>query len=692
MTQSHWLLRVARRNELEGAGDLDLSPTIPIRDAWRIVTRQLRLGDEELASMVADYFRLKRANLDAVESHAVALLPESIIRQYSVMPVSETDRYLYVATSDPTDVDAERVLGFRSGRTPVFQVAPPSEITDAIDERYSPNQAVEGILGRHHGPDEDALQVVEALGPEVISQEDATATPVVKLTNLILRDGIEIGASDIHVEPGRRMGVVRYRVDGVLRKHMDLPMAALNRVISRVKILSKLDIADRLRPQDGRTRVQIGDKVYDLRVSTLPAGGAEKLVLRILDSNSLFTLEDLTMTDHELGRLRQLMSLRDGIVVVTGPTGSGKTTTLYGAMRELATGRVNIMTVEDPIEYELDSITQTQVEVKQGVTFAGALRAILRQDPDIILVGEIRDRETAEVAAQAALTGHLVLATVHANDAVGAVSRLADLGLEYSIIASAVRGVVAQRLIRRVCAECAEPINGDLTMDEKEIADRFRTEPKVRAKGCSDCGYSGYRGRLPVLEVLSVGLRMQEAIELRKGAATLTHLAEQGGMRSMHEVGFEWTREGLTTLDEVERVLGQVVTETQLEAGPARVLIVDDDEEDRLMMRTALTNAGYLVETAPDGHEAMDMLSNDRNFSLVVLDLGMPNLTGREVLERMRRSSDLLAIPVLVRTSLEEAQAEIDLLNAGADDYISKQAGVDRFLARVAAVLRRSAL
>lgn len=642
--------------------------------------------------MVADYFRLERADLSAVQPHAVTLLPESIIRQYAVMPISETDRYLYVATSDPTDVDAERVLGFRSGRTPVFQVAPPAEIVDSIDETYSPNQAVEGILGRSDKGEEEALRVVESVGPEVISEEDATATPVVKLTNLILRDGITIGASDIHVEPGRRMGVVRYRVDGVLRKHMDLPMAALNRVISRVKILSKLDIADRLRPQDGRTRVQIGDKVYDLRVSTLPAGGAEKLVLRILDSNSLFTLEDLTMPDNELGRLRQLMSLRDGIVVVTGPTGSGKTTTLYGAMRELATGRVNIMTVEDPIEYELESITQTQVEVKQGVTFANALRALLRQDPDIILVGEIRDRETAEVAAQAALTGHLVLATVHANDAVGAVSRLADLGLEYSIIASAVRGVVAQRLIRRVCPECAEPINGDLTEEEKELADRFRTTPAVRAKGCSDCGYTGYRGRLPVLEVLSVGLRMQEAIELRKGAATLTHLAEQGGMRSMHEVGFEWAKEGLTTLDEVERVLGQVITDTDLEAGPARVLIVDDDEDDRLMMRTALDNAGYIVEVAQDGHEALDLLHKDKSFSLVVLDLGMPNLTGREVLERMRASSDLLAVPVLVRTAADEPQSEIDLLNAGADDYISKQAGMDRFLARVSAVLRRSAL
>jgi len=672
---------------------LELAPTIPTRDAWRIVARQLKLSDEELAEMVATYFRLARADFRRASPQAVALVPEAIVRRHNVFPMGETDRYLQVATSDPTDIEAERVLGFRSGRTPVFQVATPEEITGAIDGQFSPNRAVQGILGPLERGEETALEIVEEYGPEVISEEDATATPVVKLTNLILRDGITIGASDIHIEPGRRSGVVRYRVDGVLRKHMDLPMTALNRIISRVKILSKLDIADRLRPQDGRTRVQIGENVYDLRVSTLPAGGAEKCVLRILDSNSLHTLEDLTMPDYELGRLRKLMSLRDGVVIVTGPTGSGKTTTLYGAMRELATGRVNIMTVEDPVEYELETITQTQVEVKQGVSFANALRALLRQDPDIILVGEIRDRETAEVAAQAALTGHLVLATVHANDAVGAVARLADLGLEYATIASAVRGCVAQRLLRTVCRSCAEPITPeDWTEEERDLGRRFGVDPVVRPAGCKECGFTGYRGRLPVMEVLTVGLRMQEAIELRKGAATLTHLAKQGGMRTMHEVAFDWVREGLTDLQEVERVLGQLVDDQQREKGPARVLVVDDDEDARLLMASALKNGGYVVEEASDGHTAMDLLERDRGFSLVVLDLGMPSMTGAEVLERMRSSSDLLAIPVLVRTATADAQTEVDMLDSGADDYVAKEAGMERFLARVRSVLRRAAV
>src|SRR5690606_28799808 len=329
---------------------------------------------------------------------------------------------------------------------------------------------------------------------------------------------------------------------------MDLPMSALNRVISRIKVLSKLDIADRLRPQDGKSRVQVRGRAYDLRVSTIPAGGAEKCVIRVLDSSATLSLDDLEIPKKELERLRTLLAFRDGIVVVTGPTGSGKTTTLYGALRELADGKVNIMTVEDPIEYELAGVTQTQVQTKQGMTFAGALRAMLRQDPDVILIGEIRDKETAITAAQAAMTGHLVLTTVHANDAVSTVARLADLGLQFSTISQTLRGSAAQRLLRRVCPACAETVRGQLTPDEQRLTERHGMEPVVRAVGCPECGFTGYRGRLPVNEVLVVGPRFQQAIEQRKGWSTLQRVAIQGGMRTLHEVGLEWVTQARTTL------------------------------------------------------------------------------------------------------------------------------------------------
>jgi type II secretory ATPase GspE/PulE/Tfp pilus assembly ATPase PilB-like protein/CheY-like chemotaxis protein len=650
-----------------------------------------------MAELVAQYFRLQVANFLIADPNAFLLVPEAMARKHLIFPLAETDRHLVVATADPTDVEAERLLGFTSGRQAVFEVASPRAIREAINERFSPDKAVENLLGTLEMEDgsEDTVRLVEEMGPEAISEGEVAAAPVVKLTNLIIRDGIAQGASDLHIEPGRKVGVVRYRVDGVLRKHMDLPMSALNRVISRIKILSKLDIADRLRPQDGKARVRVKNLAYDLRVSTLPAGGAEKCVIRILDSNTSVTLEDLNVPEPELIRFRELLSNRDGIVMVTGPTGSGKTSTLYGALRELADGKVNIMTVEDPIEYELPAITQTQVETKQGLTFASALRSILRQDPDVILVGEIRDRETAQTAVEAAMTGHLVLATVHANDAVSAVPRLADMGLQFSAIAATLRGALAQRLVRKVCAACAEPVRGVLTPDEQRLTERHGMEPVVRAVGCPECGFTGYKGRLPVQEVMTVGPRLAAAIEARKGVATLNRLAEQGGMRSMHEVGLDWVRQGKTTLVEVERVLGAVIEEQEAakeEEGPPRILLVDDDEDARLMMRTLLEQEAFEVHDAEDGHKAMDILKVDPDFSLVILDLRMPGMDGRELLNLIRGSVDTAALPVLIRTGAGTAQDEADLLNAGADDFVSKSVDSPRFVARVKAIIRRSLL
>ncbi len=680
-----------------GAERLEVPPDTSVEDAWSTVSRTVGVGDGKLVELVAEYFRLEVTDFAAADPNAFLLVPEAMARKHLIYPMMETDRHLVVATSDPTDVEAERLLGFTSGRQIVFEVAAPRAIKEAIDERFSPEKAVENLLGTLEMEEvgEDAVKLVEEMGPEEITEGDVASTPVVKLTNLIIRDGIAQGASDLHIEPGRKMGVVRYRVDGVLRKHMDLPMSALNRVISRIKILARLDIADRLRPQDGKARVRVKNLAYDLRVSTIPAGGAEKCVLRVLDSNTSVSLEDLNVPAPELARFRQLLANRDGIVMVTGPTGSGKTSTLYGALRELADGKVNIMTVEDPIEYELPAITQTQVEAKQGLTFSAALRSILRQDPDVILVGEIRDRETAQTAVEAAMTGHLVLATIHANDAVSAVPRLADMGLHFSAIASTLRGALAQRLIRKVCAACAEPVRGVLTPDEQRLTERHGMEPVVRAVGCPECGFTGYRGRLPVQEVLTVGPRLAAAIEARKGVTTLNKLGEQGGMRGMHEVALDWVRQGKTTLVEVERVLGGQLEEeaaAEEETGPPRVLLVDDDEDARLLMRSLLEKEDFQVSEAADGHEAMDVLKVDPDQSLVILDLRMPGMDGWEVLNLIRGSVDTAALPVLIRTGAGSAQEEAELLDAGADDFMAKSVDSTRFVARVKAIIRRSLL
>jgi len=696
-TSEHWMVKIAARAGLVGDVAIDLPASAPAADGWKFLTESVGIPETEVAELVAEYFRLDVADLSSSDPAALIAVPEAMARRFGVFPISQEDRQLVVATCNPMDVEAERALGFTSGRSVRFQVAPPALVGQAIDSRYEPDEFLDEFLTEELVGDAKSNRNDKR---ESISVEDIHATPVVKLTNLILRDAIRQGASDIHIEPGDKEGQVRYRIDGVLRKHMNLPMVALARVVSRIKIRSDMDIADRLRPQDGRTRVNVDRKLYDLRVSTIPAGRAEKCVIRILDQNESTTLEELGVASHELVRIRRLLSNRAGIVMVTGPTGSGKTTTLYAALREIADGDVNVMTVEDPIEYWLPTVTQTQVEVKQGMTFGSALRAILRQDPDVILVGEIRDEETARVAAQAAMTGHLVLATVHANNAVGAIPRLADLGLEYGIIGDTIRGSIAQRLLRKVCPDCCEKVDGDLTPEEESLAKQYDVRPKVRAVGCSHCLHSGYRGRIPILEVMEAGPSMEEAIAKRKGVATLQTLAVRGGMRTLRDVALDWVQEGSTTLVEVERVVG-ASKEDGAASGPdkaddpdvpSRILVVDDDESTRLQQRTLLEVDGYEVTEAVDGEEALKILREDPDFSLVILDLAMPGLDGRDVLRAVRDDISTHAMPVMISTGDDSETTESELLEAGADDYLEKSAKPTRFLARVRSVLRRAVL
>ena len=362
-------------------------------------------------------------------------------------PLKEKHRHLEVATSDPTNVAAEQQIGFASGRTAVLRISPSDLIKELIDATYSPDSAVETLLDRIDVEGEVPVELLEEEEPEpepmLIVQEEVGSGPIVRLTNMILQDAVEKGASDIHIQPLPTGGVVRMRIDGVLRTGVRVPLSVLSRVISRIKIMSRLDIADRLRPQDGRARILIAGKKYELRVSTVPTRQAEKAVIRILDPHQTGMLGDTGLAAREVERFRRVLRNRDGIVVVTGPTGSGKTTTMYAALREIATEGVNIMTVEDPVEYELPGLTQIQVDARQGVTFQTALKAILRQDLDVIFVGEIRDWDTVEMAAQASLTGHLVLATVHANDALGSMRRFIDLGLEPGTIAETLRTALA---------------------------------------------------------------------------------------------------------------------------------------------------------------------------------------------------------------------------------------------------------
>ena len=430
----HWLVRVAVQAGLEGSKGLELRSSVPNDEAWRAVQKTCEISETDLVRHVASQQRLAVADLSSAEERALKLLPEKITRRFEVFPLREEHNRLIVATSDPTNLLAEQAIGFACGRHAVFEVAAPPDIKEAIATKYSWDQLTENLMSGIQMELANTVRVVESSGPEEVSAQEIEKAPVVKLTNLILHDAIASGASDVHIEPELQGGCVRIRVDGLLRSYLKMPRPILNRVVSRIKgtwrdgYCRSVAAARRSRsPQCGWNKLRSSD-FYRADPRT-----EKKAVIRILSPEGSHGLDELALPPKELSRLRHLISQRDGIVIVTGPTGSGKTTTLYAAIRELATsGQINIMTVEDPVEYELGGVTQIQVAPRRGVTFASSLRAILRQDPDVILVGEIRDLETAGIAVQASVTGHLVLATLHTNDAIGVISRMSALGLHQS--------------------------------------------------------------------------------------------------------------------------------------------------------------------------------------------------------------------------------------------------------------------
>ena len=689
---SHWLANAAERAAIPGAATIGATPAASVRGAWEHVARALRVSEAALAAKVAPVLRLPLADFERAETKAARLVPEKLARRHAVYALRETDRELIVASSDPQDYEAERDLGFASGRRIKFELADPGTIENALNGGYSADRIVENLLNNADSTLADAVRVLEELEPEAVAQADVESAPLVKLANLILSEAVVQRVSDIHIEPGgNKGGVVRFRIDGVMRQHMALPPAAVNRIVSRIKVLGKLDIADRMRPQDGRARIQVANRSYDLRISTVPTRDAEKAVIRILRPDTAKTLADVGLSPFELQRFRQLIGQRDGIVIVTGPTGSGKTTTLYAALGDVATSEVNVMTVEDPIEYELAGITQIQVETKRNVSFASALRSILRQDPDVIFVGEIRDNETAEVAAQAAATGHLVLATLHTNDAMSAVSRLADLGLDRATISAVLRGAVAQRLVRRLCTECAEPITGHLTDNEQRLATQFGVTPTLRAVGCAHCNQTGYRGRLPLVEVAVVTSSIVDQISAGATAATLQRAAITQGMRPLRTVALEQVRNGVTTLEEVERVLGEVADEAApAPAGPPHIVLVDDDVMLRHLAASILESGGYRVRSTGSATEALAFVEGADDVALLVTDLHMPEMDGHELLRRVRASANSAMLPVIVLTGSDEHDSEVQLMDDGADDYIRKPIDPPRFLARVKASLRRA--
>jgi type IV pilus assembly protein PilB len=536
----------------------------------RLGTNLIKLGyltDRQLVDALSQHFKVPSVDLSAMEiDEAVTkIIPADIARKYTIFPVAKTGATVTVAMIDPTNVFAMDDVKFMTGYKVEPVVASETAIRAAIDRYYGSTHAIElkkvmeDLSEGEAGGDLELLDEEEELDLATLEEESEQA-PVVKLVNLILTDAIKRGASDIHIEPYEKDYRVRYRIDGLLYEMMRPPLKLKEAITSRVKIMARLDIAEKRLPQDGRIKIKtkVSGKAKDLdyRVSVLPTLFGEKIVMRLLDKDKLML--DMTKLGFEVDSLRrfeQAIMRPYGMVLVTGPTGSGKTNTLYSALSRINTPEVNIMTAEDPVEFNLAGINQVQMREQIGLNFAAALRSFLRQDPNIILVGEIRDFETAEVAIKAAMTGHLVLSTLHTNDAPSSINRLMNMGIEPFLVATSVHLVVAQRLVRRICTFCKEPMElpPPVLVSSGFSEAESRTLKLFKGRGCERCNNTGYKGRVGLYEVMEIEDELRELILSGASSFELRQKALQTGMMSLRMSGLQKIRDGLTTVEEVVR-------------------------------------------------------------------------------------------------------------------------------------------
>jgi type IV pilus assembly protein PilB len=549
------------------------------RSLWDIVLEDKGVSEEDLAEAISTHMHLPRVRLAAtsIDTDAVRSISEELARRYTCIPVSRDDLFraeqrqeevqkrdprvrptMVLAMANPADMAAIQDVEFASGCRVKPVVATMTEVMDAVERYYDTEDSLHDLLA--NVTESEDLQILSVETEESESsvsdvRSQAEAAPVVKMVNLIVLDGIKQGSSDIHIEPTVNDVQVRNRVDGILRDFMQVPKWLHGPLVSRLKILSRLDIAERRLPQDGRIKVHFQNREVDLRVSTLPTHFGEKVVLRVLGSGrSVPTMGELGMRGEDLQLLKNACAQPQGMILVTGPTSSGKTTTLYSVLNEKKDPSINIITVEDPIEFQLAGISQVQVNLKAGLTFAATLRSILRQDPDVILLGEIRDLETAEIAFHAAMTGHLVFSTVHTNSTTATVTRLLELGVDPYLVSTSVNLIIAQRLLRKICTHCREEYEPD-----PEHLERLRIQEEGytfhRGAGCDACGKTGYAGREGVFELLRMTPTVKELVNRKSSELDLRKAALSAGTRLLLQDALDKVAQGITTVEEVLRVI-----------------------------------------------------------------------------------------------------------------------------------------
>jgi type IV pilus assembly protein PilB len=530
--------------------------------------RKMRIGEilvamevvtaEDVAKAIWEQQQIPYVDLDsyAVDANVIELVPEKLARAYSAIPIFKIRNTLTVAMVDPLDLVAIDDLQVRTGCEIEPVITTEEKATRALDQYYRMDDSISEIIQDVVDGDEDF-----ALGDTELSQTnviESSEIPMVKLANVIIQQAVRDGASDVHIEPAEKDIKVRYRIDGVLHQVRTFPKSMQEAIVSRFKVWGEIDIAKKRTAQDGRFNVKTGDKRVEVRLSTFPTIYGENVVMRILDPTAtILRLEDLGFTPKLMDSYMKLVKVTQGMVLVTGPTGSGKTTTLYATLNTISNPSLNIITIEDPVEYRLKLIRQTQVNPKAGVTFATGLRSIVRQDPDVIMVGEIRDLQTAQMAVQASQTGHLVFSTLHTNDAPGAVTRLLDIGVEAFLVSSGITGVLAQRLLRTICSSCKEPYFPPIqTLEHFGIAERAKGRKFYRGKGCQACRFTGYRGRVGAFELLQMSDPVKELINERRSATEIRKRAIRvGALHTLLRDGMGKVVRGFTDFEELAKVI-----------------------------------------------------------------------------------------------------------------------------------------
>jgi type IV pilus assembly protein PilB len=725
------------------------------RDAAR-ERRRVRLGslvvdlglcnELQVARALAATLSLELVDLRSLplQPQIARLVPRAVAERHLVVPIARAaDGRVTLACADPMNVVALDDVKIYAGIPAVtVVVATASQVRD--------------LIGRAWSLSEDAVDVAMMLADvEDTAEDDPGAAgfadaPTVRLVNSILADAVRARASDIHIEPQAKEVRVRYRVDGLLRDVMSAPRSAANGITSRIKVMSNLDIAERRVPQDGRSRLQVDGSQIDVRVSTLPSIHGEKVVVRLLSrAESIPPITKIGLDERQLESLLGTLVAPQGLVLITGPTGSGKTTTLYSALQQLRTPDRNIVTLEDPVEMQVPGITQVQIHPRAGMTFARGLRSVLRQDPDVVLVGEVRDSETAQLALEASMTGHLVLTTLHTNSAPAALTRLMEMGVEPFLVASSLSLVVAERLVRRVCDACAVPYVPAarvLTLLGIGVEDLVESAPR-RGAGCAECGGTGYRGRTGVFEVLQVTAAMRSVLMTTPNEGAIAAASRAAGMRTLRASAVAKAHAGIITYEEVLRVTQLDTTSglhcsacagalsadmvvcpwctTQIDRGSCnacrrplepewrvcpwcrtaaptrrgavapppdglpRLLVVDDDPSVRAYVATALTGT-VEVDAVETASEALDRAA-DGCYDGILVDHVLPDLTGVEVIRLLRTEARTAALPIMLFTGVSDGGIEAEARNAGADDYLAKPVEPLLLEERVLALVQRSA-